>query len=427
MELLVFLTSLFFFMIFGMPIAVVLILSAIMLMLFMGNFDPEIIGQRMVNGANNFPLMAIPFFILAGEIMFKGGLSHQIVEFSKVLIGRIKGGLGYVAVLASILLAGLSGSAVADAAILGAILIPLMAKQGYDRAKSTGLIASASIIAPIIPPSIPMIVLGATISGLSITKLFMAGIVPGIIIGIALMIAWFVIVKKDGLNDKYVYTKIEAKSIMIKAIPALFMPFLIIGGIRFGVFTPTEAGAFAVVYAFIIAVFWYKELKLRDLITVFSNTAKNSAIVMLIVSAASVIAWLITVAQIPNQAIDLFSPFIDSPLLLLLTINLFLLLVGMVMDLTPNILIFSPVLFPIIIEAGIDPYFFGIVLIFNLCLGLLTPPVGTILYLGSSIGGIKFGQMVKGVLPFLLTQFLILLLFIFFPQIILSPLDILAP
>ncbi|MDF2519933.1 MAG: dicarboxylate transporter, DctM subunit [Clostridia bacterium] len=420
MEVLVFLVTLFSLLPLGIPIALILVVCSIVLMVFMGNWDPSIISQQMVMGTNNFPLMAIPFFMLSGELMSAGGLSTKIVDFANIAVGRVKGGLGYAAILASMLFAGLSGSPVADAVALGSILIPLMTKNGYKVDRSVGLICASAIIAPIIPPSIPMIVLGTSV-GVSVSRLFMAGIVPGIIIGLALMISWFFIVKIDGYNDIRKYTFKESVKILKDSLPALFMPVIIIGGIRGGIFTPTEAGAFAAVYAFLVSVFWYKELKLNQMIEIFVNTAKSTAVVMFIVAAATAVGWFITVAQIPMQVAALFESFIDSPVILLLIINLFFFIIGMVMDLTPNLLIFGPVLFPVIERAGIDPVFFGLIMVFNLCLGLITPPVGTILYLGCSMGDISLGKVVKGVIPFLIVELIILLLFTIFPELILTP------
>lgn len=424
MSLFVFLGSLFVLLALGIPIAIVLILCAVILMLYAGNFNAEILAQSMVMGANSFPLMAVPFFMLAGEIMSRGGLSKQIVDFANILVGRVKGGLGYAAIIASMIFAGLSGSAVADAAALGSILIPLMVQKGYNRERATGLICSGAVIAPIIPPSIPMILLGVTV-GISIGKLFLAGLIPGIILGLALMISWRWVVKKDGYIDTTTYTKEEMSQIIKKSLPALVMPLIIVGGIRFGIFTPTEAGSFAVVYAFIVALFVYKEITFKDLPAIFVDAAKMTSVVMFIVASASAVAWLLTVQQIPLQIASLFEGFSDSPLLLLIILNIFLFLLGMVMDLTPAVLIFAPVLFPIIKIAGIDPYFFGVIMILNLTIGLITPPVGTILYLGCSVGNISFPKMIRGIIPFLVTEIIVLFLYIFFPQIILAPLNLL--
>lgn len=374
----------------GVPIAFVLILCAITLMQFLGQTDMTIITQNMIMGANNAALMAIPFFMLAGEVMSRGGLSQRIVDFAKIVVGRFRGGLGYAAILASMIFAGLSGSPVADAAALGGIMIPLMVKNGYSKERSTGLLCSGAVIAPIIPPSIPMIVL-ATGTGLSVGKMFMAGLIPGIILGICLMVCWRIIVVRDKVDDTVRFTKEQIKHILKDSLPALFMPILIIGGIRFGIFTPTEAGAFAVVYALVISLFVYKEMKWKDLADVFLEGAKSTRLVMFIVASASAVGWLITVAQIPAKVVTLLAPLIAHPLALLLMINLFLFIMGMIMDLTPNILIFGPILVPVIQAAGIDPIVFGVIMVLNLTIGLITPPVGTILYIGCSIADLSFG------------------------------------
>lgn len=404
----------------GVPIAFVLILCAITLMQFLGQTDMSIITQNMIMGANNAALMAIPFFMLAGEVMSRGGLSQRIVDFAKIVVGRFRGGLGYAAILASMIFAGLSGSPVADAAALGGIMIPLMVKNGYSKERSTGLLCSGAVIAPIIPPSIPMIVL-ATGTGLSVGKMFMAGLVPGIILGICLMVCWRIIVVHDKVDDTVRFTKEQIKHILKDSLPALFMPILIIGGIRFGIFTPTEAGAFAVVYALAISLFVYKEMKWKDLADVFLEGAKSTGIVMFIVASASAVGWLITVAQIPAKVVTLLAPLIAHPLALLLMINLFLFIMGMIMDLTPNILIFGPILVPVVQAAGIDPIVFGVIMVLNLTIGLITPPVGTILYIGCSIADLSFGRVVKGVLPFLACEIIVLLLFSVFPQLISVP------
>lgn len=418
----VFIASLAVFIVLGVPIAFVLVLCAFTLMIYLGHTDMTILTQNMVMGTNNAALLAVPFFMLAGEIMAKGGLSERIVNFCNVVVGRVRGGLGYVAILASMIFAGLSGSAVADAAALGGILIPLMVKNGYNVNRSAGVVASGSVIAPIIPPSIPMIVL-CTATNLSIGKMFMAGLVPGIILGLALMICWKIIVVKDGYTDKVVYSKEEAKKIVWTSLPALFMPVLIVGGIRMGIFTPTEAGAFAVVYAFLISIFVYKEMKLADVPHVFLEGAKSTGIVMLIVAAASAVGWLITVAQIPTLVVKVLQPLIAHPLILMLAINVFLFIMGMIMDLTPNVLIFGPILVPVVVAAGIDPIYFGVIMVLNLTIGLITPPVGTVLYLGCSIARISFPEMVKGVMPFLLTEVIMLFMFIFFPALVEVPMS----
>ena len=379
MELFIFLGSLFFFMLIGVPLAIVLVLCSIVLMWHSGMWDAMIIPGSMLDGANNYPLMAIPFFVFAGEIMAEGGLSKRVVQLAQLMIGRVRGGLGYAAIIASIIFAGLMGSSVGEAAALGGLLLPMMKQVGYHPGRAGAVIASGAILGPIIPPSTNFILLGATVSGLSITKLFMIGLVPGIMIGLALMVVWFFVVRKDGYNETIRFTKKEAIKILIDSTPAFMMPVLLLGGIRFGIFTPTEGGAFAAIYAILVCVLYYRELSFRDLLRVSARAARTTSVVMLIVATATAVGWFITIAQIPNQMTALFSPLIDSPILLLISINIFLFLIGMVMDLTPNILIFAPVFYPLIQQAGIDPYYFGLLFVLNLGIGVITPPVGTVL------------------------------------------------
>ena len=422
---LVFLGALFFFMALGLPLAFVLIICAAFMMLSLGQTDIMVIAQNMVSGTNNFSLMAIPFFMLAGEIMDRGGLSIRIVRFAKLIVGRIRGGLGYVAILATIVFSGLSGSAVADAAALGAILIPLMTANGYRKSRSVAFIAAGAIVAPMIPPSIPMIVMG-TSTGLSITKLFMSGLVPGLIVCLGLMAAWFCILRHDGYDDRETFSGEEAKKIMLDSLPALMMPILIVGGIRFGWFTPTEAGAFAVVYALIICTFVYKEFSFADIGKVLISAATSTATIMFIVGGATAASIYFTLAQVPAAMANALSSLIQQPTILLLLINVFLLFMGMIMDCTPNILIFAPVLFPIIKKAGIDPYYFACLMNFNLCIGLITPPVGVVLYvaMNASKDGerVPVGQVIRDLIPFLGVEFALLFLMILIPSLITAPL-----
>ena len=423
MELFIFLGTLFFFLAFGIPICLVLVLCAMVLMWHSGMWDAMIIPGSMLDGANNYPLMAIPFFVFAGEIMAAGGLSKRVVQLAQLMIGRVRGGLGYAAVVASIIFAGLMGSSVGEAAALGGLLLPMMKEVGYKPGRAGAVIASGAILGPIIPPSTNFILLGATISGLSITKLFMIGLVPGILIGLALMVVWFCVVRKDGYNETITFTREEKWKILIDSTPAFLMPVLLLGGIRFGVFTPTEGGAFAAIYAIVVCVLYYRELSFRELLRVSARAATTTSVVMLIVATATAVGWFITIAQIPNQMTALFSPLIDSPVLLLLCINVFLFLIGMVMDLTPNILIFAPVFYPLITQAGIDPYYFGLLFILNLGIGVITPPVGTVLYVVCGSGNIKITQLIRNLVPFILVEVVMLFLLLFFPKLSLIPLD----
>ena len=423
MELFIFLGSLFFFMLIGVPLAIVLVLCSIVLMWHSGMWDAMIIPGSMLDGANNYPLMAIPFFVFAGEIMAEGGLSKRVVQLAQLMIGRVRGGLGYAAIIASIIFAGLMGSSVGEAAALGGLLLPMMKEVGYHPGRAGAVIASGAILGPIIPPSTNFILLGATVSGLSITKLFMIGLVPGILIGLALMVVWFFVVRKDGYNETIRFTKKEAIKILIDSTPAFMMPVLLLGGIRFGIFTPTEGGAFAAIYAILVCVLYYRELSFRDLLRVSARAARTTSVVMLIVATATAVGWFITIAQIPNQMTALFSPLIDSPILLLISINICLFLIGMVMDLTPNILIFAPVFYPLIQQAGIDPYYFGLLFVLNLGIGVITPPVGTVLYVVCGIGHIKFADLIVKLVPFIVVETIMLFLLLFFPKLSLVPMN----
>jgi tripartite ATP-independent transporter DctM subunit len=422
MTLAIFLGGLALAIALGLPIAFALLASGVLLMVHLNMFDSQIMVQNLISGTDNFSLMAIPFFILAGELMNRGGISQRIIRFALVLVGHIRGGLGYVVIFAGILFSGLSGSAVADTAALGAILIPMMVKAGYERNRSTGLVATSGIIAPIIPPSIPLIIFGVT-AGVSITKLFMAGIVPGLMMGLGLMIVWGVISRKSKVELLPRSSRIEVFRATKQAVWALLLPVIIIGGLRGGVFTPTEAGVIAAFYAAVVGMVIYRELKVKDLYKVLFNAAKTTSVVMFLVAAAMLSAWLIAFANIPNQLSELLGPLSQDPILLMLVISLVVFLIGMTMDLTPTILILTPVLMPIVIQAGIDPVYFGLVFVFNLSIGLLTPPVGTVLNVACGVGKIGVPDLLRGMWPFLLVQIFILILLVLFPSIVLVPLQ----
>ncbi len=420
MELFVFLFSLFPLLFTGLPIAIVLILCSLVLMHWIDMYDPLLLAHQMVSGTDNYVLITVPFFILAGELMKHGGISKQLINFAELVVGRFRGGMGYVTIVACMLFAGLSGIAIADVSALGSILIPLMVAAGYRRDRATGLVCSASLTAPIIPPSLPMIILGVTVE-LSIGRLFVMGIVPGILLGMAIMVAWFIMVRKDGYTDTRSVPMSEAWPIFVKALPSLLLPIIIIVGIRMGFFTPTEGGAVACVYAFLVAVVINRELKLANLPTILYDGMKSSAAVLFIVGGACTIGWLITMADVPAQIIAHLQGLVKSPIALMLVLNVLFLLLGMVMDITPIILIFGPVVFPLIRAAGIDQYYFALIMIINLCIGLITPPVGTVLYVGCSVGNLKIGEVVRGVIPFLIAELVFLVVCIACPWIITYP------
>ncbi|MBD7989473.1 TRAP transporter large permease [Ochrobactrum sp. AN78] len=420
MTLLVFIGSLVGAMAIGVPVAFALMLCGVALMWHMDMFNSQIIAQNMIAGADTFTLLAIPFFILAGELMNSGGLSRRIIDFAIACVGHIRGGLGIVAIFAAIIMASISGSAAADTAALAAILIPMMAKAGYNVPRSAGLIAAGGIIAPVIPPSMAFIVFGVA-ANVSITKLFMAGVFPGILMGISLIITWLLVVGKDKVQTLPRVSGKERLKASGRAAWALGMPVIILGGIKAGVVTPTEAAVVAAMYALFVGMFIYRELKITDLGHVFLRAAKTTSVVMFLVCAALVSAWLITAANIPAEISNYIEPLIDRPTLLLFVIMLLVLVVGTALDLTPTILILTPVLMPIIQKAGIDPVYFGVLFIMNTSIGLLTPPVGVVLNVVSGVGRVPLGRVIKGVLPFLLAEICVLFLLVLFPDLVLVP------
>ena len=420
MTVAIFLGALIGSMALGIPIAFALLITAVALMIHLDFFDAQIIAQNLINGADSFPLLAVPFFLLAGEVMNAGGLSKRIVNVALTFVGHVKGGLGYVAIFASVLLASLSGSAVADSAALAALLVPMMVRAGHDRARSCGLIASGGIIAPVIPPSIGFVVFGVA-SGVSISKLFLAGIAPGAMMGLALVIVWTLVSRKENTETLPRASRKERLHAILDGSWALMLPVIIIVGLKMGVFTPTEAAVVAAVYSLFVAVFVYKELKLKDILPVFIQAATTTAVVMFLVAAAMVTAWLITIADLPSQLIDLLQPFMDNPTLLLVVIMLIIVAVGCMMDMTPTILILAPVLMPVVKQAGIDPVYFGVLFIINCSIGLITPPVGTVLNVVSGVGKVSIVDLIRGIWPFLLAQLTLLFLFVAFPDLILVP------
>jgi tripartite ATP-independent transporter DctM subunit len=424
MTLFLFLSVLLGSIVLGLPVAFALLLSAIGLMLHMDLFSADILAQALVNGVDSFPLLAIPFFIIAGEVMSAGGLSKRIVTLAISLVGHKQGGLGYVVILTSVLLAGLSGSAVADAAALVSILYPMMKKANYPNSHSVGLLASGGIIAPVIPPSLPLIIMGVA-GNISIAKLFIGGIVPGLMMGTALALTWYFLVRKEPLEIGKKTTPAERRTALKDGIWALLLPIIIIGGIRFGVFTPTEAAVVAAVYAIVISIFVYRELTLIKFVDVLVSSAHSTAMVMFLVGSAMVASWLITVAQLPQDLAALLGPLVEHPKLLMASIMVLVFLVGMVMDLSPTILILVPLFMPIVIIAGIDPVYFGLMFVINTSIGLITPPVGTVLNVVCGVGRVPMSVAVKGVLPFIAVYILLLALFIAIPELILVPMNFL--
>lgn len=354
--------------------------------------------------------------------MNSGGLSRRIIDFAIALVGHIRGGLGIVAIVAAIIMASISGSAAADTAALAAILIPMMAKAGYNIPRSGGLIAAGGIIAPVIPPSMAFIVFGVA-ANVSITQLFLAGIVPGILMGTSLIIAWLIVVRKDNVKPLPKTSGKERLLVTARAGWALGMPVIILGGIKAGIMTPTEAAVVAAAYALFVGMVIYRELKPADLFHVLLRAAKSTSIIMFLVCAALVSAWLITAANIPNEVAGYIEPLIDRPMLLMAAMMVLVFIVGTALDLTPTILILTPVLMPIVKQAGIDPVYFGVLFIINNAIGLITPPVGVVLNVVSGVGRIPLGKVTVGVWPFLVAETIVLALLVIFPDIVLVPLQ----
>lgn len=420
MTIAIFLGSMLGAMAIGMPIAFALLICGVALMHHLDLMDPQIVAQNLINGVDSFPLLAAPFFILAGEIMNAGGLSKRIVNLAMALLGHVRGGLGYVVILTATLLAALSGSAVADAAALSALLIPMMVSAGYDRARSGGLIAAAAIIAPIIPPSIPFVLFGV-IGNVSITKLFLAGIVPGFLLALALCVAWWWVMRNEPLETLPRQPVREMLFHLRKSLWALGLPAIILAGLKFGIFTPTEAAVVAAVYALFVGMAVYRELKPAQLFPLLVRSAITTSAVMFLVAAAIVGAWLITISGVAASVTALVQPFAGQPMLLMLVVMALVMLIGTAMELGPTILILTPILMPAIKSAGIDPVYFGVLFVINNAIGLITPPVGTVLNVVASVGRISMSDVIRGVWPFMIAEFVALGLMVLFPWLVTVP------
>ena len=420
MTVTIFITSLIGAMSLGMPIAFALIFCGLCLMWHLNMMDAQIVAQNLINGADSFPLMAIPFFMLAGTTMNAGGLSKRIIKVAVTLVGHIPGGLGYVVIVASCILASLSGSAAADAAAMSALLFPMMIKFGYDPKKSVGLIASGSIIGPMVPPSPNLILFGVT-AGLSITKLFLAAIVPGLMIAVGLTAAWWWVARGQDVQTTPRASVKEIGVAIREGLWALVMPAIIVFGLKFGIFTPTEAGAVCAIYALFVSIYIYKELKWSQVYGVLAQAGQTAAIVMFLVAAAMIGAWMITIAEIPQEVIEMLRPFMGNKMLLMVAIMIIVVIVGTALDMTPTILILTPVLVPVVIAAGIDPIYFGVLFVINNAIGLVTPPVGTTLNVVCGVTKRSMDDAIVGVIPFMIAQLIVLALLVIFPDLVIVP------
>ncbi|QTL97514.1 TRAP transporter large permease subunit [Iocasia frigidifontis] len=378
----------------------------------------NIMPQRFFSGIDMFPIMAMPFFIIAGDLMNRCKITDSLIEFSNVLVGHIRGGLAHANIVASILFAGITGAAVADSAALGSVLIPAMEKDGYDKDFSAAITAASSIIGPIIPPSTIMIIYGS-IMGVSIAGLFAAGVMPGILIGLFLMLmTYFISLRRNYPKNKSRASLKEIWNTLKKSILALILPVIILGGIIGGVFTPTEAAAVSVLYAFIIGFFVTRTLKLADLPAIFLNCAKNTGIIFLIMSAASILSFFLASERIPELLSGLMLSISNNPYVVLFLINILLLIVGMFMDITAALLILAPILHPVAVNLGINPLHFAIIMIVNLNLGLMTPPLGACLFVVCGITELSLEEVAKAIWPFIVMEVAVLFIITFVPEIV---------
>jgi len=404
----------------GMNMGLALVLTGAGMAWVLDFFDAQLLAQNLVAGVDSFPLLAVPFFILAGELMNSGGISRRIIDMAQAWVGHIRGGLGYVAIGAAVLMASMSGSALADTAALATILLPMMRQQGYPMNTSAGLIASGGIIAPIIPPSMPFVIYGVT-TNTSISALFVSGIVPGLMMGAGLIFAWRWVLRGMDLPQGEPLPVRDRLRATVRAFWAMLMPLIIIGGMKSGVFTPTEAAVVAAFYALVVALFVHREMKIAEIYGVLVRAAKTTSIVMFLCAGAQVASYMITLADLPNVLTSWLGPLVENPRLLMAVMMIVLVLIGTALDLTPTILIFAPVMLPIAVKAGIDPVYFGLMFVLNGAIGLITPPVGTVLNVVAGVGRISMHSVIKGVNPFLFTYVLILALLVAFPQIVTAP------
>jgi tripartite ATP-independent transporter DctM subunit len=384
-------------------------------------FNAQLVAQNMLAGADIYPLLAVPCFILAGEIMNAGGISRRIITLSSSMVGHIRGGLGYVAIAATLLMGSFSGSALADTAAVATLLIPMMRDHGYPVPRSAGLIAAGGVIAPIVPPSMPFIIFGVT-TNTSISNLFMAGIVPALMRAGGLVFVWWLLARKMNVVMPPRESWAQRSRALLDSLWALALPVLIVGGLRFGWFTPTEASAAAAVYALAVSLFVYRELKFSQLFDLFVKAARTSSMVMFLAAAAFVSSYMVTLADLPAHMSDLLGPMMGYPRLLMAAVMALLLAIGSVMDLTPTILVLGPVLTPLVTKAGIDGTYFGVMFILVGTLGLIHPPVCTVLNTVCGVAKISLESATRGVWPFLLMEALLVFLFVAYPQFITVPL-----
>lgn len=401
----------------GIPIAFCLGLCSLAVVLYTGDYSIVLIAQKIFNGMDMFSLMAIPLFILSGDLMNLGGVTDRLIKFSNLLVGHIRGGLAHTLVVAEMFLSGITGSAVADASALGTVLIPSMVKEGYDVEFSTAILATAATAGPIIPPSITMVVYGVTM-GVSIGGLFLAGLIPGVIMGLAMMTMAYYFARKRNYprNEKRATFRQVLKGSR-EAVAALILPVIILGGIMSGVFTATEAAAVAVFFAFVFGFFFFKTLKVKDIPRILINCAITSSVIMFIIGTANIALWFLATQQVPEKVASFFLSISSNPYVLMFIINILLLLTGCFMETGAAIILFAPILAPILINVGFHPLHVGFIFVFNLVIGMITPPLGICLFVGCTIARISVERLSRAIWPFVLILIAVLLIFSYFPSI----------
>jgi TRAP-type transport system large permease protein len=407
----------FVLLLIGVPVAMAIGAAAMGAFWLDGTFPMAQVPHKMVNGVYSFPLVAVPLFILAGALAGETSIAARLVRLATALVGHIRGGLGHVNVASSMFFGGVSGSAVADTAAVGSLMIPAMEKQGYSREDAGAITITSSTIGILIPPSIPMVLYGVTV-GTSVGALFLAGLVPGILVGLLLMVAVYVMAKRKGWPQAERRAPASELWAAFKdAILALLLPVFLLGAIVTGLTTATEAGVIGVVYALFLAGVVYREFSFRQFGTIVVEAAVNTAIPLFVVATTSVVAWVVAIEQFPDSLVGFFNGLDASPWVVLILINLFLVVIGMFVDLVPALILFAPILLPVAVAQGVDPVQFGAIMVVNLGVGLVTPPVGNCLYVGAAVAKVPVGRLVRASLPFLLINFLTLLLVTFVPWI----------
>lgn len=403
--------------IINVPVGISLGIASMSALLYSGLVDSSYLAQSLVTSIDSFPLMAVPFFILAGDLMGHGGISKRLLDVGEIVFGKYTGGLALVAIATCMFFAAISGSGPATVAAIGGIMFPAMAAKGYDKKFSAGLVASAGCIGVVIPPSIPMVIYGVS-SGVSVSKMFLAGIIPGILIGLVLMLVSYYKSKKEGyVGETKTYSAKEIFEIIYDAKWAIMVPIIILGGIYGGIFTPTEAAAVAVIYGFFVGMFIYKDLTIQDLYHVFTKSALTTSTVMIIVGTATVFGRVLAIERIPVMLAETITTITENPLLILIFINILFLVVGCFMETLAAIIILSPILLPVATAVGVDPIHFGIIMIVNLSIGFITPPLGLNLFVSARVAGLTLEEVSKGVLPFLFAMLITLILLTYIPTI----------